>query len=114
VDARAVAIALTIAVFTAAGGADAEAERPVLVTVVGRGVIGFRLAAGITAPCDSSENRMLFEGHLGPGRYRWDTGARNVCYQNASHALPDSDWSESRVISTRTRSGPLEIQLSTD
>jgi hypothetical protein len=114
VDARAVAIALTIAAFTAGERAEAGVERPVFVTITGQGVLRLRLAAGITAPCDSSDNRMLFDGRLGPGRYRWDTGAREVCYQYTSRALPDSDWSESRVISTTTRAGPLEIVLSTD
>jgi hypothetical protein len=114
VDARAVVIALTIAALTAVARAEAGDDRPVFVTIVGQGVIRLRLAAGITAPCDSSENRMLFDGPIGPGRYRFDTGARDVCYQYTSRALPDSDWSVSRVISTTTRRGPLEIQLSAD
>jgi hypothetical protein len=114
VDARAFAIALSIAAFASAQRAEAEADRPVFVTVVGQGVISLRLAAGITAPCDSSDNRLLFEGRIGPGRYRWDTGARDVCYQHTSRALPDSDWSESQVISTTSRTGPREIVLSTE
>ena len=111
---RAIAIALAVAAFTAVVGAEAETDRPVFVTIAGQGVISLRLAAGITAPCDSSENRLLFDGRIGPGRYRWDTGARDVCYQHTSRALPDSDWSESRVISTTWRGGPREIVLSTD
>jgi hypothetical protein len=107
-------MALTIAVFTAGAPAEAGADRPVFVTIEGQGVIRLRLAVGITAPCESSENRMLFDGPLGPGRYRWDTGARDICYQHTSRALPDSDWSESRVISTTTRGRPTEILLSTD
>jgi hypothetical protein len=114
VDSRAVAIALTIAAFTATPRAEAEADRPVFVAIVGQGVISLRLAAGITAPCDSSENRLVFVGRIGPGRYRWDTGAKDVCYQHTSRALPDSDWSESQVISTTTRRGPREIVLATD
>ena len=115
VDARAVAMALTIAAFTATGRADTGADRPVFVTVVGQGVIRLRLAAGITAPCDSSDNRMIFDGRIGPGRYRWDTGAKDVCYQHTSRALPDSDWSESQVVSTTWRSSrPREIVLSTE
>lgn len=93
-----------------------ETDRPVFVTIVGQGAIRIRLAAGVTAPCDSSENRMLFDGRLGPGRYQWDTGATNVCYQHTSRALPDSDWSESRVIgTTRIRpNGAAEIVVSTE
>ena len=77
VDARALVMALTIAAFTTAARAEG-ANRPVFVTIVGQGVIRLRLAAGITAPCDSSENRMLFDGLIAPGRYRWDTGARHL------------------------------------
>ena len=113
-DARVVVMALTIGAFTAGARAEAGAGRPVFVTIVGQGVIRLRLAVGITAPCNSSENRMLFDGRIGPGRYRWDTGARDICYQHTSRALPDSDWSESRVIPTTTRFGPPEILLSTD
>ena len=115
-DARAVvALALAIAAFTGVQPAEAGADRPVFVTIMGQGVIRLRLAAGVTAPCDSSENRMLFDGRIGPGTYRWETGARDICYQHTSGALPDSDWSESRVISTTMRAGsPRTIWLSTD
>jgi hypothetical protein len=114
VNPRAVAIALAIAAFAAGERAEAGADHPVFVTVVGQGIIRLRLAVGITAPCDSSENRMLFDGRIGAGRYRWDTGARNVCYQHTSRALPDSDWSESQVIPTTTRGKPREIVLTAD
>jgi hypothetical protein len=114
VDGLAMALALGIAAITAAAGADAGADRPVFVTVVGQGHIRLRLAAGVTAPCDSTENRMLFAGRLAPGRYRWDTGAQDVCYQHTSGAFPDSDWSVSRVISTTMRRGPREILISTE
>ncbi len=33
-------------------------------------------------------------------------------YQHTSRALPDSDWSESQMISTTTRVGPREIRVS--
>ncbi len=44
---------------------------PVSVTVVGRGAIRFRPAAGVIAPCDSMDNRMLFDGWLRPEDTRW-------------------------------------------
>ena len=100
--------------------ADAEADRPVFVTVVGHGAIRFRLAAGATAPCDSSENRMLLDAWLGPGRYEWGTGANDVCYQHTSGALREADWSESLVVPTAMGRGrgrpttPTEIVVSTD
>jgi hypothetical protein len=112
--ARALAVAFALAAFAAAARAEAGADRPVFVTIVGQGVIRLRLAAGITAPCDSADNRMLFDGRLGAGTYRWDTDAKDVCFQHTSRALPDSDWTESRVISTTSRTGPREIVLSTE
>jgi hypothetical protein len=112
---RGIALALGIAASSSTVCADAETDRPVFVTIVGQGVIRLRLAEGVTAPCDSSENRMLFDGRLGPGRYRWDTGAMNVCFQHTSRALPDSDWSDSRIIATVIRRhGPAEIVVSTE
>jgi hypothetical protein len=115
VYARAVALALGIAASSATALAAAETDRPVFVTVVGQGAIRFRLAAGITAPCDSSENRMLFDGWLKPGRYEWGTGADVVCYQYTSGALRESNWSESRVIGTLVRHvGTTKIVLSTE
>jgi len=115
VHTRGIALALGIAASSAAVVAAAETDRPVFVTVVGQGAIRFRLAAGITAPCDSSENRMLFDGWLKPGRYEWGTGVDVVCYQYTSGALRESNWSESRVIGTRIRHvGPTEIVVSTE
>jgi hypothetical protein len=112
VDARTVAVAFAIAAFTAPAGADAGDDRPVFVTVVGQGTIRLRLAVGVTAPCDSTENRMLFDGRIRRGNYRWGTGAQDICYQYTSSALPDSDWSVSQVVPTRMRAGPLRILLS--
>ncbi len=119
-SARAIALALGIAAISASGRAEAEADRPIFVSVVGHGSIRFRLAVGRTGPCDSSDNRMLFDAWLGPGRYEWPTGADFVCYQHTSGALREEDWSESRVMPTLTSRGkgsparPLEVVVSTD
>lgn len=92
--------------------AQAGAERPVLVTVTGQSAIGFRLALGRTAPCDSSENRMMFDGALPPGRYRFETASEVVCYQYTSASFPTSDWSAPQITSTViTRHGPLTLTI---
>jgi hypothetical protein len=92
--------------------AQAGAERPVFVTVTGQSAIGFRLALGRTAPCDSSENRMLFDGTLMPGRYRFETASEIVCYQSTSASFPTSDWSAPQITSTVvTRHGPLTLTM---
>jgi hypothetical protein len=111
---RGVAIALGIAASVAALPADAEADRPVFVVVAGHGAIRLRLAAGRTAPCDSTENRMIFDGWVGVGKYSWATRSDLVCYEHTSGALRESDWSVAQVVATMTRRGPLVIRISTD
>jgi hypothetical protein len=92
--------------------AEAGAERPVFVTVTGQSAIGFRLALGRTAPCDSSENRMMFDGTLRPGRYAFETTSEVVCYQYTSAAFPASDWSTPQIASTVVaRHGPLTLTV---
>jgi hypothetical protein len=78
-------------------GAEDRLDRPVYVTVVGHGFIRFRLSAGVVAPCDSLDDRMLFDGSLAPGRYAFSTGAWSVCYQHTSGALREVDWSTARI-----------------
>jgi hypothetical protein len=90
----------------------AGAERPVYVTVTGQTALRFRLTLGWTAPCDSSENRMMFDGTLPPGRYTFETGSEVVCYQYTSAAFPASEWSVPRVMPTRIRhGGPLTLTI---
>ncbi len=90
----------------------AGAERPVYVTVTGLTAIRFRLAIGATAPCDSSENRVMFDGTLPPGRFTFETGSEVVCYQYTSAAFPASEWSVPRVMPTRIRhGGPLTLTI---
>jgi hypothetical protein len=111
---REVALLLAIAASFAAVPADAGADFPVYVVVLGHGAIRVRLAAGRVAPCDSSENRMLFDGWLGVGTYSWPTGTDMVCFQNTSGALREQDWSTSQLIPTVWRRKPAEILVSTD
>jgi hypothetical protein len=111
---RAVGLVLGMAASLAAVPADAETDRPVFVVVVGHGAIRLRLAAGITAPCDSTENRMLFDGWVGVGRYALTTRASFVCYEHTSGALREADWSLAQLVATANRRGPAEIRISTD
>jgi hypothetical protein len=111
---REVALLLGIAAGVAAVPAGAGADFPVTVVVVGHGEIRVRLAAGRVSPCDSHENRILFDGWVGPGTYRWWTSSDFVCFQHTSGALREQDWSMSRLIATAWRKKPAEIQVSTD
>jgi hypothetical protein len=111
---RPAALVLGIAAILAALPADAAADRPVFVAVTGQGAIRLRLAAGVTAPCDSLENRMLFDGYVRMGRYEWATASIIVCYQHTSAAFPESDWSVAQLAPTITRRGPNVIRISTE
>jgi hypothetical protein len=118
VNAAAIALFVGTAVAAAAPLADAQTDRPVFVTVVGHDAIRFRLSAGATAPCDSPDNRMLYDGWLRPGRFAFGTGADVVCYQHTSGALREVNWSVPRVVTTlmgtKARRRPTEIEVSTD
>jgi hypothetical protein len=111
---REVALMLGIAASVASVPADAGADFPVYVVVVGHGTIRIRLAAGRVTPCDSHENRLLFEGPVRAGTYTWETGSEFVCFQHTSRALPEQDWSASQLIPTVWNRKPTEIRVSTD
>jgi hypothetical protein len=115
------AIVLGIALSVAPVPADAGADFPVVVTVVGQGAIRLRLAAGRAAPCDSTANRMIFDGWVRVGSYVWTTSSDFVCYEHTSGALREADWSTAQLVPAvghngrgRTPPGPAEIRISTD
>ncbi len=74
---------------TAAGGA------PVPVTVVTntQSAVRVRIAAGMVRPCQSSADRMLFDGQVAPQHPLglWSPEAC-VCEEHTSSAFPDSEW----------------------
>jgi hypothetical protein len=90
----------------------AGTNRPVYVEVTGQSAIRFRLALGQAAPCDSSEDRMLFDGVLPPGKYVFETGSETVCYQHTYPDFPAVGWSVAQVMPTRIRRrGPLSLAI---
>lgn len=114
--ARFFAIVLGIAMSVAPLPADAGADFPVLVTVVGHGAIRLRLAAGRAGPCDSSANRMIFDGWVDVGTYSWPTGSDFVCYEHTSGYFREADWSPARLVPTMAgkRPRPAQIRIATD
>jgi hypothetical protein len=97
---------------------DAQMVVPVSVTIVGHWAIRFRLAEGTTAPCDSSRNRVTYEGWLEPGVYAFPTTSRSVCYEHTSGAFREVNWSTGTIVSTlvgrRRYVRPVEIVIETD
>jgi hypothetical protein len=110
-------LAIVLCTFTPRFG-DADVVVPVTVSIVGRGGIRFRLAEGTTAPCDSSRNRMLFDGWLLPGIYSFPTEAASVCYAHTSGAFREVNWSAGSVVTTFARRRqyvfPVQIVINTD
>ena len=96
----------------------ADRVETVFVSIVGNGAIRFRLAEGLTVPCDSSRNRVTFDGWLTPGHYAFPTLSKTVCYEHTYGAFREVNWSQGRVL--RTGAGyryqrPLpEVVIETD
>jgi hypothetical protein len=78
-----------------ADGADGVAPAPVIISLSARGPVRVQVAEGVTTPCDSSNNRMLFDGAMAPGQNAWSTqiAGECVCVRWTSDAFPRSDWS---------------------
>lgn len=94
------AVALTCAtVLTTAKGLHATEPAPLVVTMGGSGHLRVQVSEGLTAPCDSSSNRMLFDGRLGPGEtFRASIGGDCVCIRHMSASFPGVDWTTSGFV----------------
>jgi hypothetical protein len=74
---------------------DAAAEEaiPVVVSVVGKGVIRVRVADGTSLPCDSSTNHVLFDGHVKAGdKISLASKAGSVCVDHTYGSFRESQW----------------------
>jgi hypothetical protein len=76
----------------------ADESAPVVATVHG-GDIRVQISEGLTRPCDSRDNRMLFDGRLKSGEsFRGAIGGDCVCVRHTSSRFPRVDWSESGLV----------------
>jgi hypothetical protein len=88
---RAIAFASAIAL-TSTGGSATE-PTPVVVTVNGDARIRVEISEGITMPCDSSNDRRLFDGTLGPGEsFRTAIAGECICIRNTRPPFRETDW----------------------
>ena len=79
--------------------ADARAldPAPVFVSFAGSGKVRVQVADGIVLPCDSGENRILFDGTMEPNSTVATAAASDcVCLRHTSVQFPRTDWSMSR------------------
>ncbi len=64
------ALALALALACSGSGALGDAPTPVIVHNYGLGTTRVQIAVGDTLPCDSSDNKLVFDGVLRPGDTR--------------------------------------------
>jgi hypothetical protein len=89
-------VLLVSAITTAAGSLRANESADVVVTSTSNVDVRVQLAEGLTAPCDSGNNRMLFDGRLAAGAtFRSAIGGDCVCIRSTSTSFPNSEWSTS-------------------
>jgi hypothetical protein len=71
---------------------------PLTLALAGKERVGVRVAAGTTAPCDSSANTMLFNGVLEPDAPRsFVTDAVCVCFEQTYAPFTTTGWTPSSI-----------------
>jgi hypothetical protein len=107
------ALAVTVAPFAAA---DTPMPIAVRVKVVGQGEIRLIVADGVTKPCESSDNHILFQGRPRAGdeiKLKSITGS--VCVDHTYGSLRESQWAGPSIWSgsnVGAFGGPREAVLS--
>jgi hypothetical protein len=94
-----IALLMPALVVTTVAAADTRPPAPVFVTMQSTGRVRVQLAEGLTLPCDSGENRMLFDGTLGPNETAQSAiGGECVCVRHTTDAFPRSGWSAPQLV----------------
>lgn len=114
-------IGCALVIALASEPARADAPMPVYVTVVGTGQIRVILAAGGTVPCDSTSNRLFFDGKLSAGQtYAFTSPSPLVCERHTYGAFREQQWSPDyirmrpRFVDGRPIPWRLDLTLSTN
>jgi hypothetical protein len=83
---------------THAAPADTSAPVPVTVAVVGHGEIRLLVADGTARPCDSSDGRVLFNGHVKAGdEIKLLSLTGSVCVDHTYGSLRESQWAGASI-----------------
>ena len=87
---------LASALVTTASSLRANESAGVVITSTSSVDVRVQLAEGVTAPCDSSNNRMLLDGRLAAGAtFRTAIAGDCVCIRFTSASFPNTEWSTS-------------------
>ena len=71
----------------------ADEPAPVVITIRGDRAVRVLVSEGLTRPCESRENRPMFDRLMGPGEVaRASIGSDCICIQHTSPSFPSSDW----------------------
>jgi hypothetical protein len=84
----------------AASSAPADTPRatPVTVSVVGKGHIRLMVSDGMTRPCDSSDNHMLFNERVDAGaEIKLKAATGSVCVDHTYGSLRESQWAGASI-----------------
>jgi hypothetical protein len=85
-------------VLSAARGLATE-PTPVVVTMGGNARLRVQVSEGLAMPCDSSNNRSLFDGQLGPNEtFRASIGGECICVRHTTSPFRVTDWTTSGLL----------------
>ena len=80
----------------------ASESAPVIVSMGGAAELRVQVSEGLTKPCDSENNRLLFDGRLKPGEsFRTTIASDCICVRHTSAAFRRVDWTMSGLACRR-------------
>ena len=95
------ALGIVGALVVTVGGTAAAAPpkpAPVIVTMQSHGRVRVQVSEGTTMPCDSTDDRMLFDATLGPDEsFQSSIAGRCICVRHTTDAFPQNGWTTSKL-----------------
>lgn len=84
---------------TVGASAAETSPAPVVVTMQSRGRVRVQVSEGLTMPCDSADNRMIFDTTLGPDeQLKTSIKSQCVCVRHTTDSFPRGEWTTSRLV----------------
>ena len=97
-----VSVVVGVGILVTPRGLRANESAPVVVTMGGTTELRVQISEGITRPCDSANNRPLFDGRLKPGEaFRTSVAGDCICIRHTTSSFPESDWTQSGLACRR-------------